>query len=264
MTIASPGLLNTLKFVNDADFIYPLGSDEIEIEVRASGTSFMDILIALGRVSNEILGGECAGIVRQAGREVDFQPGDRVCAIILGTYKFYVRCNALCAIKIPDYIPLHDAVALPIVSTTAYHALYVVARMTHEDSILIHCGAGGTGQAAIHISKLIGAEIFMTMGLEEKKKLIVNLYDIPEDHIFYSRDLSFSQGVKRMTRDRGFDLILNSLGVDSFLGMHCPLWPIRRDREKARVCSWVVANVPICEKCHFFLRRYCWHVPRAS
>lgn len=217
LTITSPGLLNTLKFVNDADFMYPLGSDEIEIEVRASGISFMDILIALGRVSSETLGGECAGIVRQAGSEVDFQPGDRVCAITLGTYRSYVRCKALCVTKVPDDISLHEAAALPIVSTTAYHALHVVARMTHKDSILVHCGAGGTGQAAIQISKLIGAEIFTTVGSEEKKKLIVNLYGIPEDHIFYSRDLSFSQGVKRMTRGRGVDVILDSLAGEGLI-----------------------------------------------
>lgn len=137
--------------------MYPLGSNEIEIEVKAGGTSFMDVLVALGRVSSETLGLECAGIVRQAGRQVDFQPGDRACAIALGTYKSYVRCKGLCAVKNPDNIPLHDSAALPVVSTTAYHALQMVARMTHKDSILIHCGAGGTGQATIQIPKLIGA-----------------------------------------------------------------------------------------------------------
>lgn len=147
LTITSPSLLNTLKFVNNAGFMYPLGSDEIEIEVTASGTSFMNILVALGRVSGDTLGGECAGIVRQVGTDVDFRPGDRVCAITLGTYKSYIRCKALCAFKVSDDIPLQDAAALPIVLTTAYHALYMVVRMTHNNSILIHCGAGGTGHA---------------------------------------------------------------------------------------------------------------------
>ncbi|KAJ0345309.1 hypothetical protein COL922a_014928, partial [Colletotrichum nupharicola] len=36
-------------------------------------------------------------------------------------------------------------------------------------------------------------------------------YGIPEDHIFYSRDTSFAQGVMRATRNQGMDIILNSL-----------------------------------------------------
>ena len=37
-------------------------------------------------------------------------------------------------------------------------------------------------------------------------------YGILEDHIFSSRSLTFADGVKRMTQDRGVDLVLNSLG----------------------------------------------------
>lgn len=36
-------------------------------------------------------------------------------------------------------------------------------------------------------------------------------YGIPEDHIFSSRDLTFFQGVMRMTGNRGVDVVLNSL-----------------------------------------------------
>ena len=32
-----------------------------------------------------------------------------------------------------------------------------------------------------------------------------------QDHIFYSRDILFDEGIKRRTRDRGVDLVLNSL-----------------------------------------------------
>lgn len=75
---------------------------------------------------------------------------------------------------------------------------------------------------------LIGAEIFTTVGLEEKKKLIVNLYGVPDDHIFYSRDLSFSQGVKRMTRDRGVDVILNSLAGEGLIASWECIAPLGR------------------------------------
>lgn len=34
---------------------------------------------------------------------------------------------------------------------------------------------------------------------------------VPEDHIFSSRDLSFVDGVRRVTKGRGVDVVLNSL-----------------------------------------------------
>ena len=51
----------------------------------------------------------------------------------------------------------------------------------------------------------------MTVGSEEKKKLIVDLYSIAEDHIFFSRDESFAFAVKKMTNGRGVDVVLNSI-----------------------------------------------------
>ncbi|KAL9131149.1 MAG: hypothetical protein Q9217_000850 [Psora testacea] len=49
--------------------------------------------------------------------------------------------------------------------------------------------AGGTGQAAIQVTRYLDAEIFVTIGSNEKKKLLREIYNIPDDHIFYSRDI---------------------------------------------------------------------------
>ena len=46
-------------------------------------------------------------------------------------------------------------------------------------------------------------------------------YGIPEDHIFSSRDLTFVEGVMRMTGGKGVDLVLNSLsGEVSCISSH--------------------------------------------
>ncbi|KAI1076952.1 polyketide synthase PksD [Whalleya microplaca] len=44
-----------------------------------------------------------------------------------------------------------------------------------------------------------------------KKQLLIDEYSIASDHIFYSRDTSFAQGIKRMTHGHGVDVVLNSL-----------------------------------------------------
>lgn len=70
------------------------------------------------------------------------------------------------------------------------------------------------GQAAIQIAAHIGSEIFTTVGSMRKKKLLMDIYNLDEGHIFYNRDTSFADGSKRMTGGRGVDVVLNSLSGD--------------------------------------------------
>lgn len=219
LSIASPGLLDTLEFTEDQDATRPLDPDEIEIEVQASGVNFRDCLIALGRIPSTTMGFECAGTVRQVGQHcTDVRPGDRVCASAAGTFQTLARCKVAHVIPLPEQMSFLEGAALPVVFTTAYYALQYVARIQAGESILIHSGAGGTGQAAIQIAKLFGADIYVTVSSEDKRRLLVDHYGIPNDHIFYSRNASFAQGIKRMTRHRGgVDVVLNSLSGDALV-----------------------------------------------
>lgn len=217
LAIRSPGLLDTLQFLEDLRVTEPLEPDEVEIEVKAVGLNFKDLLVALGKLDEDHIGTECAGVVTRAGDITNLQVGDRVMMGYGDTFKTYARGPYQCATKIPDTLSFTEAASLPTTLMTAYHALHEVARMRKEETILIHAAAGGTGQAAIQVSKYLGAEIYVTVGSNEKKQLIMTLYDIPEDHIFYSRDTSFSQGIKRMTSGRGVDVILNSLAGEGLI-----------------------------------------------
>ena len=73
----------------------------------------------------------------------------------------------------------------------------------------------GLGQAALQLAKNIGAEIFVTVGSTEKRRLLIDEYDIPEDHIFNSRDTTFAKGILRITNGRGVDVVLNSLAGEA-------------------------------------------------
>ena len=214
LSIATPGMLDSLHFQEDVVWANPLADHEVEIEVHAVGVNFMDCLTVLGRINKSTLGGECAGIVTRVGQECGLQPGDRVCTGTLGCFKTFTRCDARLVTKIPDDLSFIEAAALPVTYTTSYHALHVFARLQKGESILIHSATGGTGQSAVQIAQHIGAEIYVTVGSEEKKSLIMDLYGIPEDHIFYSRNTTFAQGIMRMTQGRGVDVVLNSLSGD--------------------------------------------------
>ena len=213
MSIGSVGLLDTLQFVDDVQYPQPLLADEIEIETKAIGVNFRDVLVALGQVSSSYFGNECAGIVTRVGASasLEYKAGDRITCGAQGSFKTYARCNVASAHKIPPDMAFATAAALPVVFTTAYYALMHWARISKGESVLIHSGAGGVGQAAIQLAQLVGTEIFVTVGTKEKKRMIMNRYGIPDDHIFTSRDLSFAKGIKRLTSGRGVDVVLNSL-----------------------------------------------------
>ncbi len=215
LSFETPGLLDSLRFSEDKDAAESLLPNQVEIEVRATGLNFMDCLVALGRINQTEIGGECAGIITRTGGQSDLQIGDRVCGIVFDCFKSLARCDAQTVMKIPSDLSFTEAAALPMTYTTAYHALVEVGRLQKNEKVLIHAAAGGTGQSAIQLAKNIGAEIFVTVGFESKKELIMDLYGIPSDHIFYSRNTSFATGIKRMTHDEGVDVILNSLAGEA-------------------------------------------------
>lgn len=60
---------------------------------------------------------------------------------------------------------------------------------------------------------MIGAEIYATVGTNEKVQYLVDSCNIPRHRIFNSRDESFVEGIMRETGE-GVDLVLNSLSGD--------------------------------------------------
>ncbi|PWY75103.1 polyketide synthase [Aspergillus heteromorphus CBS 117.55] len=217
MTIGSPGLLNTLQFVEDRT-LEPLGPDEIKIKVRAVGLNFRDVLVALGRLESDTLGAEFAGEVVQVGDSCQrFQPGDRVVAFHPSRYANYVRIREDMPIKIPTVMDFVAAAAVPVAYATAWITLNQVARLQPGESILIHSGAGGTGQAAIQVAQYLGAKVFATVSTEEKKQLLIDRYHTPAEQIFSSRNTLFAKGIRRLTADRGVDVVLNSLSRDGLI-----------------------------------------------
>lgn len=212
-----PGLLDTLHFVEDKHCALPLQAPhDVEIEVRAIGVNFMDCLTALGRISQSTMGGELAGVVTRCAPGSGVTEGDRVTAAVLDCYKSFARVNPLGVAKIPDSMSWTEAAAIPLASVTTHYALVELARLRAGEAILIFSASGGTGQIALQISRILGAEIFVTVGSESKKKLMMDLYNIPEDHIFYSRNLTFAQGIMRMTK-KVVDVVLNSLSGDGLV-----------------------------------------------
>ncbi|KAL2006666.1 hypothetical protein VTN00DRAFT_9334 [Thermoascus crustaceus] len=212
LVVGQSKTLQDLHFVEDNSLQRPLAKDEVEIDVRASGVNFRDVMILLGQLDDE-LRGECSGIVVDVGEKVKekFTKGDRVWTWHVSAYTGRVRAKAYLTSRIPDHLSFEEAASLPIIYGTAYHALVNVAALKKGETVLIHAGAGGVGQAAIVLALHLGAEIYATVGSDEKRNKLVERYGLKQNHIFSSRSGDFVHGIKKLTNGAGVDVVLNSL-----------------------------------------------------
>lgn len=217
LKVGVPGLLNTLVF--DDDPTMPIESsrlppDMLEIEPRAFGVNFRDVMVAMGQLDVPVMGVESAGVITRVGSRAaahGYAAGDEVFTVAPVGYGSRARVEWTYAMHIPPGLSFEQAASIPAVFTTVYLCLYKIARLSRGQTILIHAGAGGVGQAAIQFAKLLGAEVYSTVGSQEKRELLMNRYGIPDDHIYSSRDTSFAAGVRKATDGRGVDVVLNSL-----------------------------------------------------
>ncbi|KAK4188780.1 highly reducing polyketide synthase AFT9-1 [Podospora australis] len=209
-----PGLLNTIRFVDNDEMRQPLGPDHIEVQVRAHGLNFKDVLIALGQMPPGTgMAGVAAGVVTSVGSNSQslWQPGDRVIGLFVAPYGNPVRVISKGAIRIPDSVSFVDAAAIALVYYTAWYGLVHSARLEKGQTVLVHAASGGVGQAAIQIAKHIGAEIYATVSSPAKRKLIQDQYGIPESHIFSSNSRHLKKYIMNATQGNGVDVVLNSL-----------------------------------------------------
>jgi fatty acid synthase len=58
----------------------------------------------------------------------------------------------------------------------AYYALVMFGGMKKGESVLIHSGSGGVGQAAINICLHTGCTVYTTVGTKEKRDFIKKQY----------------------------------------------------------------------------------------
>lgn len=196
--------------------------DDIEVEVKATGLNFRDVMYTLGLLSDEAiengfagptLGLEFAGIVTRTGKlATEFAPGDHVVGFGPASFSNRVITKASAITHIPKAMPYAAAATIPGTFFTVYYALHYLARLQPGEKILIHGAAGGVGIAAIQIAQWLGAEIYATAGSVEKRDFL-RLMGV--EHIHDSRSLSFAEEILEKTNNRGIDVVLNSLAGEA-------------------------------------------------
>jgi NADPH:quinone reductase-like Zn-dependent oxidoreductase/SAM-dependent methyltransferase len=204
-------------FVDNAEIsTTDVPSGMVEVEAKAFGLNFREVMVALGELDEPLKGHECAGIITALGPNTEasgLKVGDRVCALVRGRLASRGRTWWTSVAKLPDdmNISWEQAASFPAAYVTAYGSLMQIARLQKGESVLVHAASGGTGQAAVIMAQSVGAEVYATCSTKAKRDLLVQTYGISPDHIFSSRDASFAPAIMAETNGKGVDVVLNSL-----------------------------------------------------
>ncbi|KAI9037475.1 type I polyketide synthase [Aspergillus affinis] len=210
------GTLDGLQFVEVATT--PPAQGHVEIEISAVGLNFKDVAVTMGIVpeNEHLLGLEGSGVVRSVGAGVSraLFPGMRVVFMAKGALANRIQVPAEFVLPISNALSHQDAATIPVVFCTALFAMFDTGNLQSGQTVLIHSAAGGVGMACIQLAQDIGADIYVTVGTEEKRSCLHEKFGIPFDHMFSSRSTNFASEIMKATKGQGIDVIVNSLTGD--------------------------------------------------
>lgn len=219
VNVLTRGDLSSIRWVcSPLKYARPSSPETLLCTVYYASLNFRDIMLATGKLSADaipgkslnrdcLLGMEFSGRDAQGRRVMGLVPSEGLATSVLVPSAFLW--------DVPSNWTMEEAASVPVVYSTAYYALVVRGRIRPGESVLIHSGSGGVGQAAIAIALSLGCRVFSTVGSAEKRAYLRSRFpQLDETSFANSRDTSFEQHVMLHTGGRGVDLVLNSLAEE--------------------------------------------------
>jgi NADPH2:quinone reductase len=193
---------------------------QVLVAIEYAGVNFFDVYQRVGLYPVAMpctLGTEAAGHVAAVGAGVsDFREGDHVAYQgVQGAYAERAAVPADRLVKLPDGVTTRTAAALMLQGLTAHYLSSSTYALKPGDSALVHAAAGGVGLLLCQIGKLRGAQIIGTVSTEEKAKLA---RAAGADHVILYTQQDFAAETKRLTADRGVNVVYDSVGKTTFEG----------------------------------------------
>ena len=196
------------------------GPGQVLIRVEAIGVNFIEIYFRKGTYKAALPmtpGSEAAGTVEELGPGVTgFSAGDAVASVaVLGSYAEYALVPAAQLVKVPDSLSPEQAAAALLQGMTAHYLAYSTFPLKAGQTALIHAGAGGVGLLLTQMAVRIGARVISTVSTEAKAELAREAG--ASDVILYT-ETDFAPEVKRLTDNKGVDVVYDSVGKTTFEG----------------------------------------------
>jgi NADPH2:quinone reductase len=196
------------------------GPGQVLIRVEAAGVNFIEIYFRKGTYKSALPftpGSEAAGTVEELGPGVTgFVAGDAVASVsVLGSYAEYALVPAASLVKLPEGLSMQQAAAAMLQGMTAHYLSHSTFPLKSGDTALVHAGAGGVGLLLTQMAKRLGARVISTVSTAEKAEL--SRQAGASDVILYTEQ-DFVTEVKRLTNNKGVDVVYDSVGKTTFEG----------------------------------------------
>lgn len=213
VTAPTPGGVDALQVVDRP--VPDPAPGEVLIRVTAAGINRADLLQRQGHYdpppgSTDVLGLECSGDIVSVGEGVtDLQPGAHVCALLTGGgYAEYVSVPAGQVATVPLGISLVESGGLMEVASTVWSNVFMMGKLQHGETLLVHGGASGIGTMAIQLGKAFGATVVVTVGSTEKAEFC---RELGADVVINYREQDFAEEMKAAGLQA--DVILDIIGA---------------------------------------------------
>ncbi|CUI49209.1 NAD(P)H-quinone oxidoreductase [Achromobacter xylosoxidans] len=189
---------------------------QVLIEVAYAGVNRPDVLQRSGSYppppgASPYLGLEVAGTIIAVGPDAtQWRVGDTVCALTPGGgYAQYCLADERHCLPVPRGLDLLSAAAIPENYFTVWTNVFERARLAAGEKFLVHGGSSGIGLTAIQLARAFGAEVWTTVGNQEKAEACLKA---GAQHALIYRDTDFEADIRQATGGQGVDVILDMVG----------------------------------------------------
>lgn len=194
---------------------------EVRINHKVCGLNFIDCYQRSGLYPMNLphaMGMEASGVVDAVGEGVThLKVGDRV-AYASQPPGAYCEARVMPAAQVcplPDGISFEEGAAMMLKGLTTQYLFHRTTPLKAGDTVLFHAAAGGVGLIACQWAKSEGIRLIGTAGTDEKCQLALD--HGASDCINY-RDEDWAAKVKELTDGKGVDVVMDSVGKDTFEG----------------------------------------------
>jgi NADPH:quinone reductase-like Zn-dependent oxidoreductase len=198
------------------------GPGEIRYRVHAIGLNRSDLMYMEGvhyaptQLPSRVASEAC-GIVDAVGPGVSrFKPGDRVSSIPYIDPAYYVGGEFAISLEDylthwPDGVPAEEACAFWMQYVTAYFPLKVRSRLRKGMTILVIAASSSAGIGAIHLARLLGAEVIATSRTSAKAD---RLRAEGAHHVIATDEEVLDERILQITGGRGVDVVYDPMAGD--------------------------------------------------
>jgi NADPH2:quinone reductase len=195
------------------------GPGQAVVRVEAVGLNFADTLITRGKYQFKpdlpfSPGAEIAGVIESVSdKNMGVAPGQRVMAYVnWGGAREKITVQAEALVPLPDAVPATVAAGLSVTYGTAMHGLFDRGRLKPGEIVVVTGAAGGAGQAAVEIAKLMGARV-VAVASSPEKCAIAKAAGADEIIEFPGADLKAA--VRALTGGNGADIVYDCIGGEA-------------------------------------------------